>query len=62
MAGEESLYNNFKLNSSLMFNSGFSLTELNEMLPFERHTYLQLWNAHVDEKEKEKEKNKGLGF
>lgn len=45
-----------------MFNSGFSLTELNEMLPFERHTYLQLWNAHVDEKEKEKEKNKGLGF
>lgn len=62
MAGEESLYNNFKLNSSLMFNAGFSLTEINDMLPFERATYLQLWNMHVEEKEKEQNKSKGMQF
>lgn len=60
MAGEESLYHNFKLNSSLMFNAGFSLSDLNDMLPFERNTYLQLWNMHVEEQEKEKNKSKGL--
>jgi hypothetical protein len=64
MTGENSLYNEFKLNSSLLFNAGFGLTELNDMLPFERNTYLQLWNQHVEEKEKEKNKNKngGLNF
>lgn len=63
MTGENSLYNEFKLNASLLFNAGFSLTEINDMLPFERATYLQLWNQNVEEKEKEKNKNKnGLNF
>lgn len=56
MGGEDSLYFNFKLNSTLLFNAGFSLTELNDMLPFERSTYLQLWNLHVEEQEKERAK------
>lgn len=63
MAGEEDLYNEFKVNSSLMFNAGFSLSEINEMVPFERDTYLQLWNSHQEEIEKERNKNNnGLGF
>ena len=62
MASEDSLYSEFKLNSSLLFNAGFSLTEINEMLPFERATYIQLWNQHMEEKEKEKNKNKNNGL
>lgn len=63
MTGENSLYNEFILNSGLIFNAGFTLTELNNMLPFERATYLQLWNQHVEEKEKEQNKSKnGLGM
>ena len=62
MTGENALYDEFKLNSSLLFNAGFSLTELNEMLPFERTTYLKLWNQHVEEKEKENQKNKSNGL
>lgn len=63
MTGENSLYNEFILNSGLIFNAGFTLTELNNMLPFERATYLQLWNQHVEEKEKERNKSKnGLGM
>ena len=58
MTGENSLYNEFKVNSSLLFNAGFSLTEINNMMPFERHTYLQLWNAHIEEQEKEKARSK----
>lgn len=64
MAGEEDLYNEFKVNSSLMFNAGFSLSDINDMIPFERDTYVQLWNTHQEELEKERNKNKnnGLGF
>lgn len=63
MTGENSLYNEFILNSGLIFNAGFTLTELNNMLPFERATYLQLWNQHVEDKEKERNKSKnGLGM
>lgn len=62
MTGEDTLFNEFKINSSLIFNAGFSLTEINDMIPFERDTYLQLWNAHVEEKAKEQERNdNGLG-
>jgi hypothetical protein len=65
MTGEDALYNEFKVNSSLIFHAGFSLSEINNMIPFERDTYLQLWNAHVEEKAKEQEKarnNNGLGL
>lgn len=64
MTGEDALFNEFSINSSLIFNAGFSLTELNEMIPFERDTYLQLWNTHVEEKEKDKDKsrNNGMGL
>lgn len=62
MTGEDALYNEFKVNSSLIFHAGFSLTELNEMIPFERDAYLQLWNLHVEEKEKEKERNNKNGM
>lgn len=60
MTGENSLYNEFILNSGLIFNAGFTLTELNNMIPFERATYLQLWNQHVEEKEKEQNKSKNV--
>lgn len=48
MARENALYQEFVTNSSLMFAAGFSLAELNEMMPFERNTYLKLWNEKVE--------------
>lgn len=40
-----------------MFDAGFSLSDINEMIPFERTTYIQLWNERVQQKEKENNNN-----
>lgn len=53
MARDNALYQEFITNSSLMFEANFSLTELNEMMPFERNTYLKLWNEKVEKDSKE---------
>lgn len=53
MARDNALYQEFITNSSLMFEAKFSLTELNEMMPFERNTYLKLWNEKVEKDSKE---------
>ena len=55
MARENALYQEFVTNSSLMFAAGFSLSELNEMMPFERNTYLKLWNEKVEKDAKKQQ-------
>ena len=62
MAQENGLYINFKTNADLMFNAGFNLTELNQMMPFERATYLQLWNEFAEEKEKAQQQDSNGAF
>lgn len=62
MAQENGLYINFKTNADLMFNAGFNLTELNQMMPFERATYLQLWNEFAEEKEKAQQQEQSGAF
>lgn len=59
MASEDSLYKEMKTNAGLMFEAGFSMGDINEMMPFERDTYIQLWNERVEEKNKEN--NNGYG-
>jgi len=36
-----------------MIHHGFSLTELNEMFPFERELYMILLVQHIEEREKD---------
>lgn len=62
MAQENGLYINFKTNADLMFNAGFSLTELDQMMPFERATYLQLWNEFAEEKDKAQQQEQNGAF
>ena len=39
----------------MMQNFNYSLTELEEMMPWEREVYLILLNEHVEEKKREQE-------
>ena len=50
MVGEHSLFNHYKTNSDLIHQNIFSLSELDEMLPFERDVYIQLHNVAVEKK------------
>lgn len=50
MVGEQSLFNHYKTNSDLIHLNIFSLSELDEMIPFEREVYIQLHNSTVDKK------------
>ena len=51
----ETLMNYYKMNFALMKYHGYSSTELEEMLPFERDVYVMLL---VDYLEKEKERKR----
>jgi len=53
----ESLVNYFQLNFSLMQHHKYSLTELENMLPWEREIYVTLLINHISE-ENEKIKSK----
>lgn len=44
-----------------MYNKVMSLSEIDDLIPFERKIYLDLWNAQTEERNKELEKQrKGL--
>jgi len=51
----ENLVNYYKVNFSMMQHHKYSLTELEEMMPFEREIYVTLLIDHV-KKENEKAK------
>ena len=45
----------YKANVDMLYNKLMSLTDIYELIPFEREVYITLWN------EKVKEQNKGTG-
>lgn len=55
----DSLANHYQVNFSLMQHHKYSLTEINDMLPYEREIYLALLTEHIkEENEKAKQQNK----
>ena len=56
----DSLVNYYKMNFALMQYHGYSLTELENMIPFERDVYVSLLLQHLDQ-EKQRLENKKNG-
>lgn len=54
----ESLENHYRTNFSLMQHHKYSLTELDNMLPYERDIYVALLLQHLEEEE-ERHKKQG---
>lgn len=50
--GHENLANLYKTNFSLMQHHKYSLSELEDMMPFERDVYLMLLIQHIEEENK----------
>jgi hypothetical protein len=48
------LFSYYKTNFLLMYLHKFSLTELEDMIPFERDVYISLLENHIEEKNKKK--------
>ena len=56
MLSHDSLYNYYETNFSLMQHHKYSLTELDNMIPFEREIYVSLLMKYIkEENEKMKE-------
>jgi hypothetical protein len=49
MLGHDNLMNYFKTNFALMQHHKYSLTELENMMPWERFIYIDLLKAHIKE-------------
>jgi hypothetical protein len=57
----ESLVNHYQTNFALMQHHKYSLTELENMLPWEREIYLSLLMEHIkEENERAKRRNKSM--
>lgn len=54
----ESLYNHYKTNFALMQHHKYSLTELDNMIPFEREIYIALLVKHIEEENQKIEAEK----
>jgi len=56
----DSLMNHYKTNFALMQHHKYSLTELNDMIPWERDVYVNLLIGHLKEEEEriKKQQNK----
>ena len=57
MLGHTDLYADYQLNFLLMHRYNFRLTELEDMIPFERDVYVSLLENYLEEKRKREEKN-----
>jgi hypothetical protein len=49
----------FKINFALMQHHKYSLTEIENMIPWEREVYLTLLRQHVEEKNLKAQQNNG---
>ena len=49
LLSHNTLANYFQLNFSLVKHSGFSLTEIENMVPWEREIYVTLLKQHIDQ-------------
>ena len=54
----DSLFNYYKTNFAMMQHHKYSLTELDNMMPWEREIYINLLMQFVEEENKEIEKQK----
>ena len=52
-----SLENYFRLNFSLMQYHKYSLTEIENMIPWERDVYVQLLKSHLEEEKAKQQQN-----
>ncbi len=52
----DSLENHYKTNFALMQHHKYSLTELDNMMPWERDVYVNLLIAHLQEEERRRDK------
>ena len=57
-----SLENYFRTNFMLMEEHKYSLTEIENMMPFERQIYVLLVNEYIKKKEDEMKKNQQNSF
>lgn len=57
MLGHTDLFVYYQLNFLLMHRYNFRLTELEDMVPFERDVYVSLLENYLEEKRKREEKN-----
>lgn len=57
-----SLENYFRTNFMLMEEHKYSLTEIENMVPFERQIYVLLVNEYIKKKEEEMKKNQQNSF
>lgn len=55
----DSLEYHYKINFHMVQKYGFSLAEINSMIPFEREIYVLLIKQHIEEEKKRQEENKG---
>jgi hypothetical protein len=55
----ETLVNHYQSNFNLMYHHKFSLTELENMLPWERIVYVTMLNAYIEE-QNDKAKQKSM--
>ena len=61
MLSHDSLYNYYETNFSLMQHHKYSLTELDNMIPFEREIYVSLLMKYIkEENEKIKEQERKM--
>ena len=54
MLSHDSLFNYYETNFALMQHHKYSLTELDEMLPWEREIYVGLLINHLEEEERKR--------
>ena len=55
----DTLINHYTMNFELMYHHKFSLTELNNMMPYERAIYVDLLNNYLEKKQEEERKRNG---
>lgn len=58
MVGNESLSNHYVTNFTMMQYFKYSLTELNDMFPWEREIYVAMLNQHIEEENRRRSQNK----
>lgn len=51
----------YKANVDMLYNKLMSLTDIYELIPFEREVYITLWNEKVKEQNNKGNKNDGYG-
>ena len=57
--GHTNLESYFKINFALMQHHKYSLTEIENMIPWEREVYLTLLRQHVEEENLKAQQNNG---